>query len=111
MATNTNQNDTVEQVGVAYVDAGILWVGDPCYIVGEDASHGVKTWNDFCDLTFDDANERADGVTEPLGTGIGLAVNTGYGDGSYPVTVTRNSEGRIASVTVTFIDDEADEDR
>ena len=33
----------------------------------------------------------------------GVVLTTGYGDGEYPVEVTVNKEGRVASVTITFI--------
>ena len=39
-----------------------------------------------------------------IGDGIAVVVNSGHGDGSYPVTVTRSRNGNIASVTVTFIE-------
>lgn len=97
---------TTENVGTVYVDSGCIMVGDPCYTATNDASSRVEKWGEFSDRIFDDKNKRASGVSEPVGTGIGLVVDSGYGDGSYPVTITRNSEGRIASVTVTFIGDE-----
>ena len=37
-----------------------------------------------------------------------LSRSTGYGDGFYPVKATFNEEGRVASVTVTFIEDDYD---
>ena len=40
--------------------------------------------------------------------GLGVVVSTGYGDGVYPVYAEFNDEGRIAAVTVEFIEpDEA----
>lgn len=111
MYYNHNQDEEIV-IGHAFVDAGLLWVGDPCYIMGNDASCQVANWKEFCDLT-----ERPDlmrgrgGCSEPLGKGIGFAVRTGWGDGSYPVTITVSSGGPVTSVTVTFDeDDEADED-
>jgi hypothetical protein len=43
-----------------------------------------------------------------LGGGKAVAVRAGYGDGSYPVHVTRNEEGRIATATITFIEEGED---
>lgn len=99
------------QVGTVGVDAGLIWVGDPCYVLGEDASHGVKKWSEFCDILdkngYFDSSVR---FTEPLGSDVGLAIESGYGDGVYPVFVTYNFEGRVAKVEVIFDDSADDED-
>jgi hypothetical protein len=43
----------------------------------------------------------------PLGDGVGFAISTGYGDGSYPVYVETSDEGawgeRVKSITIKFI--------
>lgn len=31
-------------VGEVFVDAGCIWVGDPCYVMGDDASKRVHDW-------------------------------------------------------------------
>lgn len=89
------------------VDAGLIWVGDPCYVMGDDASSRVVDWgDDFCDPLWASDHEEK-GFSSPLGSGVGVAVQSGYGDGAYPVYVTYK-DGRIASVEVVFIgeDDE-----
>jgi hypothetical protein len=73
--------------GHVYVDAGLIWVGDPCYVMGDDASSRVTDWGDFCGKLFNDPGYN-EGFTKPLGDGTGIAVRSGYGDGSYPVYVT-----------------------
>jgi len=88
-----------------YVDAGLIWIGDPCYVLGDDASHKVTDWTDFCNKMNTPRLEEGEGVSAPLGKGVGLAISTGYGDGCYPVHVEHNSEGRVSKVTITFIDD------
>jgi len=89
-----------ERVGSIDVDAGIIWVGDPCYVLGDEASSRVTSWDEFCTKSFDPANKVAEGVVQPLGQGVGLEVSTAYGDGSYPVFVRRNSEGRVVEVII-----------
>lgn len=84
-------------VGTVGVDAGMVWLGDPCYVLGSDSSHGPKTWQDFIDKL--DFKQR---VQAPLGDDIGLAVCSGYGDGSYPVYVRRLPDGTIAELRVKF---------
>ena len=105
-----------EKVGKIGVDAGLCWIGDPCYCVTPDASnHPAKTWQEFCDKlmgkpTPADCEEglEKDGVAQwsyGMGhAGLGVSVSTGYGDGVYPVFVRREAHtGRIAEVRVKFI--------
>lgn len=87
----------MQRIGFVYVDSGTVWIGDPCYVLGEDASHGVKTWSDFCDKVSFDTDFR-----EPLGEGVGISLQAGYGDGAYPVFIERNSEGVISRLIVDF---------
>ena len=100
-----------KRIGSVFVDAGLIWVGDPCYVMGEDSSHGVKAWKDFCDkLTYD----KGEQFWEPLGRGVGLAVSSGIGDGEYPVYIETKDLGtwgeRVSSITIEFLEEEGDED-
>ena len=90
-----------------YVDAGCIWIGDPCYVMGDDASFRVNNWiTDFCDKLDNDKS-----INKPLGEGVGLCIDSGYGDGRYPVEIERDSHsGRVKSVTITFIEDHYDDD-
>jgi Protein of unknown function (DUF4241) len=95
-----------EKVGEIGVDAGLCWVGDPCYILhrkpGTEPKDLGKTWPEFCDKLGDDY-PTAKQFNYDLGhPGLGVAVSTGYGDGSYPVYVKKNDEGRIVGVMVKF---------
>lgn len=94
-----------EQVGVIGVDAGLCWVGDPCYIIHSEPNKDLgKDWLDFCDRLCDGEISGTKQWNCNLGQpGLGVTVSTGYGDGEYPVFVKRNSEGRIAEVKVKFI--------
>ena len=107
----------MEKVGTIYVDAGVVMVGDPCYTQGADASSAVSSWDEFLSRTwpnvFGDGSinreEQMADVANALGQqGTGIVVESGYGDGEYPVYVTRADDGRIASLTVVFIGDEVD---
>lgn len=73
----TEQHDEWEQAGVIGVDSGRCWVGDPSY----------------ADSADDDCGD------------VGVCVPTGWGDGTYPVFVKRTDEGRVAAVTVRFIEE------
>jgi hypothetical protein len=99
---------TKVHVGDVWVDAGAIWVGDPCYVIGTDSNYGQMTWKEFCDKWF--AHDKSGtlknsdhaGVSEVLGTGIGMAIDTTWGDGSYPVYVEYHENGRPERVTIEF---------
>ena len=61
---------------------------------------GEYSYNGACQATLSDAQ------CGELGFGHAVVVTAGYGDGRYPVHVTRNEDGRIATATITFIEDE-----
>lgn len=101
------KNRGLKRVGYISVDAGLCIIGDPCYFATPDASSPIApTWADFCDLlstntTFQNTDTVA--LNHKAGhEGLAVVVTTGYGDGSYPVYVTRNDEGRVSSVQVFF---------
>ena len=91
--------------GTVFVDAGCIWIGDPCYIMGDDATDRVRDWSEFCSKINHEIPVQA-----PLGDGTGMLIDSGYGDGCYPVDVEYNHDGRVAKVTVTFIEDCEDDD-
>jgi hypothetical protein len=110
MKTNRTTSKYIGEIGV---DAGICWIGDPCYVLHlEQPPKAIgKDWEEFCDLLGDEYPTAKQFHYDLGHAGLGVVVSTGYGDGVYPVYAEFNSEGRIASVRVEFIspDDEADE--
>lgn len=100
------------QIGTVGIDAGMLYLGDPCYVI--DAGLGKKPWGEFLDDTYKSQPDGSNALWWSVeGTlpnpaykfTAGHVVTTGWGDGEYPVEVTLNKDGRVASVTVTFIRD------
>ncbi len=99
-------------IGNIGVDAGLCWIGDPCYVLPDDADqrYKVRDWSKF----YTEMKGRRHKsfsykiASEPSinREGLGVCVRTGYGDGEYPVEATFNKDGRVASVTVTFIEKE-----
>lgn len=89
-----------EKVGEIGVDAGLCWIGDPCYIIhANEYSKSIgKNWGEFCDKLKDDATQFNYDLGHP---GLGVAVSTGYGDGTYDVEV-RRADGRIKELRVKF---------
>lgn len=98
-------DDEWKAVGEISVDAGLCWIGDPCYILHRETPYKDlgKDWLGFC--------AKLNGPTiqfdHDLGSpGLGVAVSTGYGDGDYAVYAKFNKEGRVAEVKVVFIREE-----
>lgn len=97
-----------ELVGYVWVDSGSIWVGDPCYVIGTDADHDKLSWSEFCGKWFDHMNPVPN-AKEVLGTGIGFAIETQYGDGSYPVFITIGENGRPKKVEIELGDYEEED--
>lgn len=97
-------------IGHIGIDAGICWIGDPCYIM-PDHNGKIKTrwknWREFCDelskLEGDDHKPHATFPYDMGHEGLGVCVSTGFGDGYYPVQAKLNEEGRVAEVRIKFI--------
>ena len=105
------KKDEWEEIGVIGVDAGICWIGDPCYIIKDDGEHRAanlgKDWNEFCDKLSD--LEYTQFNYDAGHPGLGVCVQSGYGDGAYPVSITRSEDGRVKSVRVDFIEEPEDD--
>lgn len=84
-----------EEIGYITVDAGIVYLGDPCY-QREDSD--FSDWDKFCDRINDKT-----GVTKLDDAGKGIVVSSGYGDGVYPVFIKRDEFGIITELIVKFI--------
>lgn len=99
-------NATWEKVGHIDVDAGIVWIGDPCYVMhGASKDWGTlgQTWRQFCDYL----HEKIVGGVASFGAredteGLGICVQTAHGDGAYPVYVKRNRHGGVSRVIIKF---------
>ena len=97
----------MRNVGYVAVDAGCIWVGDPCYVLPDDASHAdsVRDWSEFCEKLDNQSNSTSFKFNNGH-HGLGVVVPSGWGDGYYPVYITESDDGRVASVTVVFIEEE-----
>lgn len=101
------------KIGTVGIDAGMLYIGDPCYVIGREL--GRMDWDVFLNMLYATSTLGDEGqwwqVKAPFPNPAagsfqaGHVVTTGWGDGEYPVEVTTNREGRVASVTITFIGD------
>ena len=99
------------KVGQVGVDAGILYLGDPCYVLHQEEPPPEigKNWADFCDKLSDDCY-----TSTQIGKCTGVVVSTGVGDGLYSVYVKYSDLGswgkRVKEVKVVFLDDSDDEE-
>src|SRR5262245_20127518 len=98
---------TIKKVGTIAVDAGICWVGDPSYILHTKKQPKAigRNWAAFCNIL---AKRKQDPAINQLHfdrghPGLGVVVETGYGDGLYPVFAEYNEEGRVTQILVLFI--------
>lgn len=93
----------MKKIGVIGVDAGLCWIGDPCYVIHTDepAKHIGRDWHEFCDAVLEGRTHQ---FNYDLGhPGLGVCVSTGYGDGTYPVYAKFTDEGHVAEVRIVFI--------
>lgn len=95
--------NSLVKVGNIGIDAGICWIGDPCYILHQDELPDAvgKSWNEFCDIVGGKEHVAID-------DGLGVCVSTGYGDGEYPVFA-EIKDGRVMRVIIDFAGDPDDE--
>lgn len=92
-----------KQIGQVSVDSGSIWVGDPCYVLGEDSSSGPEDWAAYCTILDNLGHWSSDNsYIEPFGHGVGMYIQTTWGDGTYPVIGKFDKAGRLTSVTVNF---------
>jgi hypothetical protein len=105
--------DDWKLVGHFGVDAGLCWIGDPCYILHKDKKDLPKSlgkdWLGFCD-TLGEEYPTMKSYPYALGhEGLGICVSTGFGDGTYPVYARVTDEpGWGKRVTAIFIDFKGD---
>lgn len=95
-----------ERIGVVNVDAGLIWLGDPCYILhsanpDELAKAIGNSWSEFCDKLEDMQVAQFEHGGDPNNPGLGVCVSSGYGDGRYTVFV-RRQDNRIKEVKIKF---------
>lgn len=98
-------------IGSIGVDAGLCWIGDPCYIIGNSPELSWDSWLDFCDDIPIGEAPVMKSFNYKLGhEGAGVCVSTGYGDGTYEVVATIIEDPawgkRIKKIEVTFIEDD-----
>ena len=100
-------------IGHIGIDAGMCWIGDPCYIFHKEKlpkELGTSWYGDkdsFCEILKkkeEEAKSREVQFNYDMGhEGLGIITSTGYGDGSYPVYATYNDQGRVSKIEIEFM--------
>lgn len=84
----------LHHIGNFDVDAGLCWIGDPCYILHREdglPEELGKNWYEFCDKINQNVNIFRNG----------LAIRTLWGDGTYPVYA-KYQDGRVSQLVIDF---------
>lgn len=96
-------------VGHVSVDSGLIWVGDPCYIIHRDDPLNPKVfganWQEFYDKIYRGGIDE-NGAAQM--DGYGVCTTTAYGDGVYPVYA-NVKQGKVMSITVDFTQEDPEE--
>ena len=97
------------QIGVIGVDAGLCFIGDPCYVLHTPPPKAIgNSWDGFWRML--DSSRTGQLNFDAGHAGLGVIVRTGIGDGLYPVYATFDESGLVSSVTIKFLDDDEDDD-
>ena len=83
-------------IGAIDVDAGLIMIGDPCYVLPDGAymrTPRITEWAAFC-ADISPHLEQA-GVAEPAGPGTGVVLRLPQGDGTYPVYAKYDRNGNV----------------
>lgn len=113
MSTKTTAPETWVRIGDVGVDAGMIWLGDPCYILhrdeGQEPVDVGKDWSEFCERFHERAKDTGTAqFAYNMGhDGLGVCVNSGLGDGVYPVEARYEDDPnwgkRVAEVRIKFL--------
>lgn len=101
--------DGWHKVGVIGVDAGLCWVGDPCYVLHKDDDKPKDIgadWHGFYNKLDDRMVPLMQQFSYDGGhKGLGVCVSTGCGDGIYPVFA-KVKDGMVSELKVVFLDED-----
>ena len=94
-----------KKIGVIGVDAGMCWIGDPCYLVENPP---FENWTKFCKNSLGLTKQFNFKAKHP---GLGMVVSTGLGDGIYDVFAKtiqspfNKKQKIIKEVKIVFVED------
>jgi len=105
-----------KRIGTCAVDSGMMMLVDPCYVL-PDQKELENTMSHHKILTYEVllAMYELEGWDKEVYDikGLGFAVSSGYGDGSYDVFIKTIDEGlgkRVSEMKIVFIEDVPEEE-
>lgn len=96
---------TWEKAGEAGVDAGLIFIGDPYYLVDDPDSPPelpFTNWHTFIDYLADAEHEGVAQILNDKSAPLGVAVSRFGGDGRYSVFVERDYAGYVIGAQIRF---------
>lgn len=97
--TKKRRRRRIVEIGALPVDAGVMMLGDPCYVV-HPKNHDPEIYDRICQLIDDKPYVFFSGSYGPIPDV--LVAKTGYGDGIYPVFAELDENDRVMSITISF---------
>lgn len=96
-----------KKIGDIPVDAGCVMIVDPCYVLPFGDEDAPFTYEKFLEKMEETGYPDVLNMdfSEEHSVPLGFIVESGYGDGYYPVYV-EYSDGRVSRITIEFIGDE-----
>jgi hypothetical protein len=95
----------LEEVGYVTVDAGLMYLGDPCYLAGPK-ENPFENWSDFCDVALDPGvtpDPNLIPIPHTAGApGKGIVIGGFGGDGIFPVFIKRGKSGLVKEIVIKF---------
>lgn len=91
-------------IGYLPVDAGCLMIVDPCYVL-DDQDLMTEASNEDRHVYLNEVATEWKGF-KPIFKNLGMLVETGWGDGRYPVKIRYGHDNRVAEVKVVFDEEE-----
>jgi hypothetical protein len=103
--TNKQEQGGWIKAGVAVVDSGMLWLGDPCYILPDKENKNKFSYEEFCSGLDDSKGQVKQWDFKRGGAGMGVSFH--IGDGVFNVYRKNNELGGLREVRfVNMMDDE-----
>ena len=99
-----SKNEERKLFGHIGVDSGLVWIGDPCYVLIDQHNFKKKI------MTYQQLLEKFSGEYTSYDysvghEGLGVCIHSPIGDGTYPVYGILDNEKRIKGVYIEFTEE------
>jgi hypothetical protein len=94
---------TWHKAGITGVDAGMILITDPCYVVRNPGDHQYEPYRSWealwAHMPGDGASHQ---ITNEFSAEVGVIVTNFGGDGVYPVYVETDFQGQVVAAMIRF---------